>query len=315
MIAREWLNRLGPLLGLAAVLLLFVILGPAGFSTLDNFKTMAIQTVVVGLAALGMTLVIISGGIDLSAGSVVALVSVVTATLLGKSGWPPLASAAAGVLAGTLCGAANGALVAGVRLVPFIVTLGTLLIVRGAAKGLGREEKVNAPVTWLNDLIAALPESRRWMIVPPGVWMLLGLALGVGALLRYTRLGRHIFAVGSNEQAARLCGVPVGRVKLSVYALGGFFSGLAGVLQFARLRVGDPVTAEGLELDVIAAVVIGGGSLAGGEGSVFGSLVGALTMTVIRTGCNLMDISTWVQNILTGAIILAAATLDRLRRR
>jgi ribose/xylose/arabinose/galactoside ABC-type transport system permease subunit len=153
------------------------------------------------------------------------------------------------------------------------------------------------------------------MVFPPGVWLLFLLAFGVGALLLYTRFGRHVFAVGSNEEAARLCGIDVARVRLAVYALGGLFAGIAGLMQFSRLTVGDPTGAIGLELNVIAAVVIGGGSLSGGEGSVLGCLIGALIMQVIQSGCSQMGWPNWVQEIVTGAIIVAAVTLDRVRRR
>jgi ribose transport system permease protein len=136
-----------------------------------------------------------------------------------------------------------------------------------------------------------------------------------GGLLRYTRLGRHIFAVGSNEQTARLCGVATDRVKVIVYAINGMLIGLAGLLQFSRLTVGDPTVAMGLELDVIAAVVIGGGSLSGGEGSILGSIVGALIMTTIRSGCSQMGLPNWVQEIVTGLIIVLAVAIDRFRHR
>ena len=143
---------------------------------------------------------------------------------------------------------------------------------------------MDAPITWLNGLLASLGPGQRWLLVSWGVWIMLGLALMVAGLLRYTRLGRHTFAIGSSEATARLCGVPVERVKVLVYTLSAALAGLAGLMQFSRLTVGDPTVAGGAELDVIAAVVIGGGSLAGGEGSVLGTLVGALIMTVIRSG-------------------------------
>ena len=308
------LGKLGPLLGLVLVYILFAVVGPSGFSSARNLETIARQTTIVGTAALGMTMVIILGGIDLSAGSVVALSTVVVAVVLG-AGVDPAIAGCAGVLAGAACGAMNGLIITRLRVVPFIVTLGTLLGVRGIAKGLAHEQKVDAPVTWLNDLLAALGPDQRWMMVPAGVWVMLILALVVAALLRYTRLGRHVFAIGSNEQTARLCGVAVERVKLSVYAVSAAFAGLAGLMQFSRLTVGDPTVAGGLELDVIAAVVIGGGSLSGGEGSVFGSLVGALIMTVIRSGCAQIGLPNWVQQIVTGSIIVIAVTLDRLRHR
>jgi ribose/xylose/arabinose/galactoside ABC-type transport system permease subunit len=167
----------------------------------------------------------------------------------------------------------------------------------------------------LNTLLTKLPEERQWQLVPPGVWMMLILAMLVAGLLRYTRIGRHIFALGSNEQTARLCGVPVNRTKTIVYMLCSTFAALAGILQFSYLTMGDPTTAEGKELDTIAAVVIGGGSLAGGEGSVLGSLVGALIMTVIDNGCTKLELPNWVQQIVTGLIIVTAVALDRLRHR
>jgi ribose/xylose/arabinose/galactoside ABC-type transport system permease subunit len=153
------------------------------------------------------------------------------------------------------------------------------------------------------------------MLLPPGVWVLIILAVVMAALLRYTRLGRHTFAIGSNEQTARLCGVAVERVKVLVFTLCGAFAGLAGLMQFSRLTVGDPTVAVGLELNVIAAVVIGGGSLSGGEGSILGTLVGALLMTTIASGCTQMGLPNWVQEIITGAIIVVAVAVDRLRHR
>lgn len=309
-----WLNRFAPLLGVTVVYLFFVLIGPDTFASAKNLETIARQSTIVGMAALGMTMVIILGGIDLSAGSVIAISTVVIAALL-QANIPPLFAAIGGVLAGMACGLINGFLITRLRLVPFIVTLGTLLVVRGAAKGLAHEQKIDAPLTWLNNLIAALGPDQRFMLAPPGVWLLVLLALLVGVLLHFTRLGRHIFAIGSNELTARLCGVNIDRVKLTVYMLCSAFAGLAGVLQFSRLTVGDPTVAIGLELDVIAAVVIGGGSLSGGEGSIIGSLAGAVIMTLIRAGCSQMGLPNWVQEIVTGAIIVTAVTLDRLRHR
>lgn len=312
-----WLRRLdrfGPLLILAAVFCFFAAWAPASFTSAGNLETIARQATIVGIAALGMTLVIILGGIDLSVGSTVALSTVVIAALQ-QAGCDPLAAAIGGVLVGALCGAVNGTLVTGLRLAPFIVTLGTLLVVRGVAKGLANEQKIDAPLSWLTELMRSLPPGRRWQLFPPGVWVLLACAVLVAGLLRYTRLGRHIFAVGSNELTARLCGIGVGRVKWLVYTACGALAGLAGLMQFSRLTVGDPTVAVGLELDVVAAVVIGGGSLAGGAGSVLGSLVGALVMMVIRSGCAQRGLPNWVQEIVTGAIIVLAVALDRLRQR
>lgn len=309
-----WLKNLGPILGLIAIYILFAAIGPDSFSSSGNLETIARHTSIVGTAALGMTLVIIAGGIDLSVGSIVALVTVVIAALL-QTGMNPLLAGLAGIATGALAGLLNGLLITRVRVVPFIVTLGTLLVLRGAAKGLAHEQKIDAPLTWLNDLLAALPRDQAWLLVPPGVWMLVFFALLIAGILRYMRLGRHIFAVGSNEQTARLCGVAVENVKIIVYTLSAAMAGVAGLMQFSRLTVGDPTVAVGLELDVIAAVVIGGGSFSGGEGSILGTIVGALIMTVIRSGCSQMGLPNWVQEIVTGAIIVMAVALDRLRHR
>ena len=315
---RGWLNTLSPVIALFVVFELFVLIAPSSFATARNIEMIARQTTIVGIAALGMTLVIISGGIDLSVGSIVALSTVVIAWLLRYTGAGPLTAATGGVAAAALFGLLSGVLITKLRIVPFIVTLGMMLVVRGAAKGIGREQKIDVDperLRWLQELLASVPQERSWMLLPPGVWMLIILAVATAALLRYTRFGRHTFAIGSNEETARLCGVAVERVKMLVYTLCGAFDGLAGVMQFSRLTVGDPTVAVGLELNVIAAVVIGGGSLSGGEGSILGTLVGALIMTVIASGCTQRGYPNWVQEIITGAIIVIAVALDRLRHR
>jgi len=284
-----------------------------------NIEMIARHTTIVGMAALGMTLVIISGGIDLSVGSIVALSSVAIAWLLQYAGAGPLTAALGGVAAAALFGLLSGLLITWLRVVPFIVTLGMMLVVRGAAKGIAREQKIDVDIArakWLPELLRSVVGTEHsWTLAPAGVWIWLILAVVMAAVLRYTRLGRHIFAIGSNEQTARLCGVAVERVKAIVYMLCGAFAGLAGLMQFSYLTVGDPTGAVGLELNVIAAVVIGGGSLAGGEGSILGTLMGALIMTVIATGCAQMWLPNWVQEIITGAIIVVAVGLDRLRHR
>lgn len=311
---KSWLSKLASLVGLVFVFVLFTILQPAKFPTAENMEIMLLQTAVVGTAALGMTLVIMSGGIDLSVGSVIALSTVVIALLL-NAGAAPAVAALGGVGVGALCGLLIGFVITRAKLPPFIVTLGMWGALRGTAKGLAGEQMIAAPNTWLNKLLNTLTDNQRWMLVPPGVWMMAVLALIVGGMLHFTRRGRYIVAIGSNEEAARLSGVSVDRTKLSVYILGSMFAAIAGVLQFSYLTVGDPTTATGMELDVIAAVVIGGGSLAGGRGSVFGSLVGALIMTIVGNGCTKMELPNWVQEIVTGLIIVVAVMLDRLRHR
>jgi ribose/xylose/arabinose/galactoside ABC-type transport system permease subunit len=309
---KDWINKLMPLAALILVYLTFAIIAPPSFISLKNLELIVRQTTIVGIASLGMTLVIIGGGIDLSVGSIVALVTVAIAWLL-MAGCSPLVAAFGGVLTGLLCGFINGALITRLKLVPFIITLGTLLVYRGCAKGLAHEQKIDAPLSWINELLAALKPEQGWMLVPGGVWLLVLLAICVALVLRYTRFGLYTFSIGSNEQASRLCGVPIEKVKLLIYSISGLFAGFAGLMQFSRLTVGDPTVASGLELDVIAAVVIGGGSLAGGEGSVLGTILGALIMTVIRSGCTQMGLSNWVQEIVTGIIIVVAVVLDRMR--
>ena len=307
---RHGLGNFGPLFGLIAVCALFAALRFETFATWDNFAIVLQQTAVIGVAALGMTLVIISGGIDLSIGSTIALVTVGIAQLL-MLGWPPLAAALGGITLAAVCGAFSGLLITRLRLMPFVVTLGMMGALRGAAKGLANEQPVYPDETWLNSLMMLGGRGE----LPIGVWLMLGLALLVGLSLRYTRFGRHVFAVGSNEQTARLCGVPVERVKLLVYVLGGVFAGIAAILQFGYLTGGDPTTAVGLELNIIAAVVIGGASLAGGQGGVIGTLVGALIMSVVANGCTKLGLANWVQEIVTGAIIVIAVLMDYFRRR
>jgi ribose/xylose/arabinose/galactoside ABC-type transport system permease subunit len=309
-LARRLLTGFGPFLGLVAICTLFAALRWETFVTWDNFAIILQQTAVIGIAALGMTLVIVAGGIDLSVGSIIAVGTVVIAQLVTR-GWSPLAAALCGVAAAAACGAFSGLLITRLRLLPFVVTLGMMGALRGTAKGLAGEQTIYPDETWLNKLMQLGGRGS----LPGGVWLMLAFAVLVALMLRYTRFGRHVFAVGSNELSARLCGVPVERVKLLVYTLGGLFAGLGGVLQFAYLTGGDPTTAIGLELNIIAAVVIGGASLAGGQGTVTGTLIGALIMSVVANGCTKVGLSNWVQEIVTGGIIIAAVLLDYLRRR
>jgi ribose transport system permease protein len=302
----------GVLLGLLLVALVFgILIGPQFFRP-ANLELMARQTVIVCMAALGMTMVIVSAGIDLSVGSIVSLCTVVTALLL-RAQYDPLVAVLGALVAAAICGAINGLLITRLRVVPFIVTLGTMLLIRGAAKGLAEERRIEAPITWINGLLRTAREGNT-LGVPVGIWLTVFLAVVVGGVLGYTRFGRHLFAIGSNERTARLCGVRIDRRKLEVYTLAAVFAGLAGVLEFSRLAVGDPTVAVGLELDVIAAVIIGGGSLLGGKGTAFGTVCGAAIMSVIQIGCSQQGLPNWVQQIVTGVIIVLAVALDRWRQ-
>lgn len=311
MTRRALLETGGPILGLLFVAIIFGFLVGTPFFRGANLELIARQTAIVCTTALGMTLVIVAGGIDLSVGSIVALCTVVIALML-RADFPPAAAAAGGVAAAAACGFINGLLVTGLRVIPFIVTLGMMILVRGAAKGLADERRIEAPVTWLNDLLRTV-DAGRWILVPSGIWLVVALALVTAGVLRYTRFGRHLFSIGSNERTARLCGVAVNRTKIAVYTIAAALAGVGGVLMFSRLSIGDPTIAEGLELSVIAAVIIGGGSLSGGRGTVLGTVLGATTMAVIQIGCAQRGLPNWVQQIVTGAIIVLAVALDRWR--
>ncbi|EEF59826.1 ABC transporter permease [Pedosphaera parvula] len=309
------LTTLGPFLGLLLVVGLFSALPDVRpyFLTGANFKIIFTQTVIVAIGALGMTMIIISGGIDLSVGSVVALTSVVGATLLLKN-VPPLLVVLLTILAGGLVGMLNGTVIAGFKMMPFIVTLGMMGIARGAAKWLSNSQTVNAPENAINSIMA-LNDPDHFFPLPPGVWIAIGLACVMSIVMRRTVFGRYIFAIGSNEAAARLCGIRVRWQKTIIYSVAGLFFGLAGLMQLSRLTQGDPTVANGLELDIIAAVVIGGASLNGGIGGILGSMIGALIMAVLRNGSNQMGLQTYMQEILIGLVIIFAVGLDKLRQR
>jgi len=331
---------LGPFVGLMVVVLIFhayhlAFKPETGFLTAIRLELITKQTAIVGMGALGMTVIIISGGIDLSAGSLLALTAVVLAVLLRKDppawvqhdlSWlvaiwktlPPVVMVAIVLAVGLIAGAVNGALITWLRLVPFIVTLGTMLVFRGMAEWVADQKKVVVPdalaPAWLSTLLDPPPP---WQLVCTGVWLVLALGLVLSLILRLTVFGRYVFAIGSNESTARLCGVPVTAVKIAVYALGGLFMAFSGIFDFNDLnKQGSPTSGVGLELEIIAAVVIGGGSLNGGRGSVLGSIIGALTMTTLRSGCDYAGISNPTQKIVIGGIIIAAVAIDQsLHRR
>jgi ribose/xylose/arabinose/galactoside ABC-type transport system permease subunit len=283
-------------------------------------KNILLHGTIVITAALGMTMIIISAGIDLSVGSNIALCSVMAAAAL-NSGLPPAVAAGVGIVIGTLCGLLIGLLVTQLKLAPFIVTLGMWGAVRGLAKCLGhyfseKSDTISPPFRTLDNWLGNMmyPPKYVWMLVPTGVWVMLVLCIVIAATLRFTRFGRHIFAIGSNEQTARLCGVPVDSRKVIIYALAGALAGVAGLMEFSYIGQGDPSTATGLELDIIAAVVIGGASLNGGQGTVLGTVIGSLLMKTVSNGCTKMGFENYVEQMITGAIIIIACTMDRLRR-
>jgi len=308
--AASTLRTFAPFAGLALVILVFAVLtgAPAQYLSIPNLRIVLAQTVIVAIGAVGMTVIIVSGGIDLSVGSSIALTSVVTALALNR-GWSELGAITAAIALGALVGYLNALAITALRVVPFIATLGMLGMARGLAKWMAGETTVTPPVTWINELAVTFP-PRPWMIVSPGVWVAILLAGLASWGLHRTVFGRRVFALGSNEAAARACGIPVSRMKAAIYALAGGTFGLAGVMQMSRLRQGDPTVAAGVELDIIAAVVIGGGSLNGGQGSIAGSMIGALIMAFLRNGCQQAGWPNYIQEIIIGAIIVIAVALE-----
>lgn len=315
-------SKFGPLLALLLVFFFFALADAAQqdggrFLSLRNLQTMLIASAPVVVAALGMTVVIIAGGIDLSAGTAVSLSATVMAWVLNQGGPIELALGCC-LLTGCAAGSINGAMVSALKVAPFIVTLGTMTAYLGIAKLVADETTVRPPLEsvpdWMSGLAMPAPDPA-WLLVAPGVWIMLAMAAILSLVLRYTVFGRYVFALGSNEQTARLCGLNVPALKIAVYTLSGLFVGIAGVYQFAKLKVGNPTSGVGLELKVIAAVVIGGASLSGGRGTILGTIAGALLMQTIASGCTQLGLSNPVQDIILGIIIVAAVTVDQIRQR
>ncbi len=302
------IQRLLPFLTL---IILFVILCFASpyFLTVTNLSSVVRQTAVINIMALGMTLVIISGGIDLSVGSILAMGGLF-GTMMMQAGQPVLVGVAVGLLTGCLCGFVNGTLVTRLKINPFIVTLGTMGIIRGLTLLISN----GLPVHQIPKQFSYLGEGML-LGVPFVLWLLVICALAVHVILEHTRLGRYAFAIGSNPDAAYYAGIPVNFHTVAVYSICGMLTGLAGMIEASRLMTGQPTAGQGYELQAIAAVVIGGGSLRGGEGTVLGTLVGAFIMGLLANGSDLLGISPYLQQAIIGAVIILAVTVDELRKR
>lgn len=296
---------------LAAVLAVIAMsLMTKTFATPNNLFNVTRNFAFVAIVAIGMTAVIITGGIDLSVGSAMGLASLVTA-LCFSMGYPTEVCIAAGLGVGVVFGLCNGLLITFIGLPPFIATLGTLSIGRGLMYMITR----GVPVTpETPEGFAILGQGYLGPVPVPVIIMLL-LMLVFAVIMRRTRFGRHVYATGGNEHAARLSGVKVDRIKLSVYVLSSTIASLAGVIGFSRYLSAEPASGFGSELDVIAAAAIGGASLAGGAGSVTGAVIGAALVGVIANGVVLLNINTYAQQAITGGVILIAVSLDVLRSR
>jgi ribose transport system permease protein len=298
-------RRFGAVAGLILLCALLWILTPY-FLTVANMLNVMEQTAINAIVAVGMTYVIISAGIDLSVGSLLAVSGVVLALAL-KAEWPAPLAAAAAVGVGGLAGLANGIGIAFGRLPPFIMTLGMMSVARGAALLItdGR------PVSGFGAAFRSLATGHVAGIPGPIV-LTLAIYLVAHLVLSRTRFGRYVYGIGGNEEATRLSGVPVRFHKTVVYGVSGVASAVAAILLTARLNTAQPIAGINYELDAIAATVIGGTSLSGGEGSLGGTLIGALTMGVLRNGLNLLGVSSFLQQLVIGAVIIAAVLVDRL---
>ncbi len=305
------MQRIQRLLPFFTLIVLFIALTIATphFFTRVNLSSVARQTAVIDIMALGMTPVIISGGIDISVGSMLALAGLF-GTMGIKSGEPIPIAVATGIGTGLLCGIVNGLLITQLRVNPFIVTLGTLGIFRGIALVVSK----GLPVHEIPESFSYLGDGTL-LGVPVSLWILALCAILMHFLLENTKLGRYTFAIGSNESAAYYAGVPIKFHVTAIYALAGVLTGLAGMIEASRLMTGQPTAGQGYELQTIAAVVIGGGSLRGGEGSVAGTLIGAFIIGLLSNGSDLLGVNPYWQQVIIGAVIIAAVGFDELRKR
>lgn len=308
-------KRLLPAVSLLLLCIFFAVrvpqaTGHQSFLTVDNLYGVTGQYAYLLLIGMGATLVIIAGGIDLSVGSVLALSGVTASYLMVKSGWPVPLGILAGIGIGALSGGLVGMIVTKMKVPAFIASLGMLLVARGVSLRVAKGVTVDGTPDAFNALASAKPLG-----IPMPLILVLLVAALIAFILHYTKLGRYVYAIGSNAEAARVSGVPVERVQLAVYAMGGALAGLAGLVESARLSSGNPTGGNGYELDVVTAVVVGGASLAGGEGRVSGTLLGALLIAVLRNGSNLLGVDPFDQNIYIGLLIIGAVAFDQKLRK
>ncbi|WP_027469094.1 ABC transporter permease [Deefgea rivuli] len=304
------LQKLGPFLALLVLATGLAITSP-DFLTMGNLLNVFRQVSINALIAFGMTLVILLGGIDLSVGSILALSSVLTALMLSH-GIDPIVATSVGVLAGAGMGMLNGLVISKGKVAPFIATLGMMTILRGLALVFSE----GRPITGLNsDFFAMLGGGYVAGIIPVPVIIMLVMFGVFWFVLKKTVFGRHVYAVGGNEEASRLSGINTDSIKIWVYTLSGAMAATAGMILTSRLNSAQPTAGTGYELDAIAAVVLGGTSLTGGRGWIFGTLVGALLIGILNNGLNLLGVSSFYQQVIKGVVILLAVLLDRANKK
>jgi inositol transport system permease protein len=306
------------------ILLLFVILlsflTKGTFLQPQNLINVIRQVAAIGIIATGMTFVIIINGIDLSVGSIVAVSAVVSTSLAQTPEasvimypglqLPVIVAILAGLLAGTLLGLINGSLIAGFKIAPFIATLGMMT----AARGLALIYSNGRPISRLSPAFNFIGQGD-FLFIPVPIWILAIVAVSAHVILNFTRFGRHTYAIGGNEQAARVSGIHLNRIKVGIFALSGLLAGLAGIMLAARIGSGNPQLGTGIELDAITAAVIGGTSFNGGIGTVWGTIVGALIIGIINNGLDLLNVSPFMQQVVKGSIIVLAIIIDERKNR
>ena len=308
------------LLAFGALIVLIIVFSVASpnFLQFNNVIGILIATAINGVLALGVTFVIISGGIDLSIGTVMTLSAVITGVLITNMDLPVPVGIVGGILTGGLAGVANGILIARFHIPPFIATLGMLNVAKGFALVISGLKPIyfnDTPEVNQSAMGSLIGSVIPGLAIPNIVLVLFGAALVASLVLSKTVLGRFTFALGSNEEAARLSGVSVDRWKIAVYTTCGLFAGLAGVLIAARLNSAQPALGQGYELDAIAAAVIGGTSLSGGEGSILGTVIGAFIISTLTNGLRILSVPQEWQIVVTGGIVILAVYLDVVRRR
>ena len=306
---KKTLQRLGPFVALLLVCAGLAYLSP-DFLTVSNVFDVMRQVSINAVIAFGMTLAILLGGIDLSVGSILAVSSVLIASMM-KAGYAAGLAMAVGLLAGAAMGAVNGLVIAKGRVAPFIATLGMMTLLRGVALVFSQGSPISG---FSSDFFSMVGGGYLASLVPlPVVWML-ALFVVFWFLLTRTVFGRHVYATGGNAEAAALSGVKTDRVQILVYSLSGAMAAIAGIILTSRLDSAQPTAGDGYELDAITAVVLGGTSLAGGRGWIFGTLVGALLIGVLNNGLNLLGVSAFYQQVIKGTVILLAVLLDRIHK-